>query len=276
MSPAGFLIDLDGTLYRGTEAVDGAVATIALLRRRRIPFLLVTNTSSRSRAAVVARLHDFGFDVSVNDVMTAPLAATQWLREQGHGRIAPFLAPATLSDLDGIELAGGTAGTPAPDPVSAILIGDLGRAWSYDLLQEAYQHLSEGAELIACSRDRVYRGAEGLLLDAGPFVAALEYAAGKKAVITGKPSRSFYLAAVARLGLPEDAPIVMIGDDLHGDIQGAQNVGCEGWLVLTGKTTRDMLTSTEIKPDRVLDAIGSIQQELTHQTYAGERRAHSE
>lgn len=265
---AGFLLDLDGTLYTGDRAIPGAADVIGRLRKRNTPFRLVTNTSSRSRAEVVQRLASFGIDATANELMTAPLAASAVLLERGHRVVAPFLNPSTLQDLADMKLVGGTAraGTEAgasSPKVTAVLIGDLGRGWTYDLLQEAYSHLREGAELFACSRDRVYRSGTGLVLDAGPFVAALEYAANCSASITGKPSASFYRAAIASLGLQSGARVAMVGDDLHADVRGAQAAGCEGWLVLSGKTSRDTLASADIKPDRVLVSIAELESEAS-------------
>jgi len=141
----------------------------------------------------------------------------------------------------------------------AVIIGDLAAAWTYDLLQHAFTALQDGAELIACSRDRYYQRDGRLVLDAGPFVAALEYATRREALVAGKPSASFFRAAVESLGLAvPPAEIVMVGDDLWSDVEGAQRAGCTAWAVATGKFRREDLAGSGIVPDRVLDSVAGI------------------
>ena len=201
--PTAYLLDLDGTLYSGDAAIPGAVAALDRLRRDRVPFRLVTNTTSRSRRMLVARLAGYGLVVGAEEFVTA-------------------------------TLAGAT------------------------LLQEAFDLLLSGAALVALSRDRYFRQGERLALDAGPFVAALEYAANTSAEIAGKPSRAFYAAAVSSLNLPLDRSIAMVGDDLWSDVEGAQRAGLQGWLVRTGKFREEVLQGGSVRPDRVLESVAVL------------------
>lgn len=254
MPAAAFLFDLEGTLYVGDRAVPGAAEALAALRRRGIPFRLVSNTTSRSRAMLVERLRGFGIAVEPHEVWTAPLAAARLARERGHARVLALLPEAAWGDLQGLDVDG--VGALRAD---AVLVGDLGAAWTYDLLQHAFTALQDGAELIACSRDRCYRRHGRLVLDAGPFVAALEYATRREALVAGKPSASFFRAAVESLGLAvPPAEIVMVGDDLWSDVEGAQRAGCTAWAVATGKFRREDLAGSGIVPDRVLDSVAGI------------------
>jgi HAD superfamily hydrolase (TIGR01458 family) len=248
---AAFLFDLEGTLYVGDHAVPGAADALAALRRRDIPFRLVSNTTSRSRAMLVERLRGFGIAVEPHEVWTAPLAAARLARERGHARVLALLPEAAWEDLEGLEAV--------PVRADAVIIGDLAAAWTYDLLQQAFTALQDGAELIACSRDRYYRRDGRLVLDAGPFVAALEYATRREALVAGKPSASFFRAAVESLGLAvPPAEIVMVGDDLWSDVEGAQRAGCTAWAVATGKFRREDLAGSHIVPDRVLGSVAGI------------------
>lgn len=252
-SPAGFLFDLDGTLYVGGAAVPGAPETLARLRSRGVPFRLVTNTTSRSRRTLVERLDGYGFRVAAEEIVTATLAGVELLRANGHRRVAPFVPAGALEDMAGLTLAGGTSGRPRA-PADAVVLGDLGDQWTYALLQEAFEQLMGGAVLVALSRDRYFRQGDRLALDAGPFVAALEYATGAAATVAGKPSPTFYHAAVHALGAAPDR-VAMIGDDLWSDVQGAQRAGLQGWLVRTGKFREDVLRSSGINPDRILGSV---------------------
>jgi HAD superfamily hydrolase (TIGR01458 family) len=140
-----------------------------------------------------------------------------------------------------------------------VILGDLGEGWNYTLLQEAFDYLMSGASLIALSRDRYWLRGDRLALDAGPFVAGLEYATGKTAGVAGKPSRAFYSAALRSLGLEPTTKAAMIGDDLWSDVQGAQQAGLQGWLVRTGKFREETLRESGIIPDRILDSVAELQ-----------------
>jgi HAD superfamily hydrolase (TIGR01458 family) len=261
--PAGILCDLEGTLYSGDEPLPGATRLVPRLRAAGIPFCFVTNTTSRSRRVLVARLAAMGIPVLIDEIVSAPVAAAALARERGHRVVAPFLAEPVLEDLEGLELAGGTTGRAA-DPATAVILGDLGEQWDYSLLQEAYEYLRAGAEFITCSRDRVYRKADRLVLDAGPFVAALEYASGSIALLAGKPSPALYDAAFRQLQLPGTARsrVVMIGDDMHSDIAGAQQAGLVAWAIETGKFAAADAAREGITPDRIIPTLDTLLAEL--------------
>jgi phospholysine phosphohistidine inorganic pyrophosphate phosphatase len=256
--PGAYLLDLDGTLYAGDAAIPGAPEALSRLRKQGVPHCLVTNTTSRSRATLVERLRGYGFDVAAEEVFTATLAGAELARAAGHRRIAPFVPEPALEDLNELELAGGTSGRPLRDTPDAVVVGDLGERWTYALLQEAFEYLMSGASLIALSRDRYWLRGHRLVLDAGPFIAALEFATGRSAAVAGKPSAAFYTAALRSLGLEPTAPAAMVGDDLWSDIEGAQHAGLQGWLVRTGKYREDALRQSGITPDQILDSVAAL------------------
>jgi phospholysine phosphohistidine inorganic pyrophosphate phosphatase len=257
-APSGYLLDLDGTLYVGGAAIPGAVDTVDRLRRAGMPFRLVTNTTSRSRAMVVERLTGYGFTVRCEEVFTATLAGVELLRDAGHRRVAPFVPAGALEDMTDLELVGGTSGAPGEGPVDAVVLGDLGERWSYQLMQEAFERITAGAMLLALSRDRYWHQGDRLALDAGPFVVALEYATGATAVVAGKPSPAFFAAAVRSLGLGDGGRIAMVGDDLWSDVEGAQRAGLQGWLVRTGKFRDEVLRQSSITPDRIVTSVAEL------------------
>jgi phospholysine phosphohistidine inorganic pyrophosphate phosphatase len=206
---------------------------------------------------LVQRLADYGFKVSTEEVFTATLAGTQLARQAGYRVVAPFVPEAALADMAGLELCGGTSGHP-PGAPEGVLIGDLGEQWSYRLLQEAFEYVMSGAALIALSRDRYWLRQGKLALDSGPFVAGLEFAVGKPAVVAGKPSAAFYTAAVRSMGLETRKSVAMVGDDLWSDVQGPQRAGLSGWLVRTGKYRESALADSGIVPDRILESIADL------------------
>ncbi len=258
--PSAYLLDLDGTLYVGSDPVPGAAEVLERLRRRRVPFRFVTNTTSRPRADLAERLREFGIAAAPEEIQTPIVAAAALLAERDCRVVAPFTPPASLGDLGGVTLSGGVSGRAPDARPDAVLVGDLGSRWTYALMQEAFDYLIEGAALVALSRDRYFRREGGLALDAGPFVVGLEYAAGREALLAGKPSAAFFRSAAASLGAGAGAPggIVMVGDDLWSDVRGAQQAGLAGWLVRTGKFRADALDASGITPDRILDSVADL------------------
>ncbi len=260
--PSAYLIDLDGTLYAEGAAIPGAVAALAGLRAAGTAFRLVTNTTSRSRAMLVARLREYGFDVGPGELFTAVTAGLDHALHEGYRTAAPFLPPAALPDLAGLDLAAGTSARTPPSGwrPDAVLVGDLGEGWTHAVMQEAFEYLMGGATLVALSRDRYWLRDGRLTLDAGPFVAGLEYACGRPAAVAGKPSPRFFGAALSALGGPAAGEVAMVGDDLWSDVAGAQAAGLRGWLVRTGKFRREALEAGEVVPDRILGSVAELMQ----------------
>ena len=247
----GLLIDIDGVLHVGPDPIDGAREALEAMRKRGVPFRLVTNTTSRSRRLVVERLRELGFEVAEADVLTPAALAVRHCQARGYKRVALHVAPALREDLEGLtDLA------DAAD-VEAVILGDLGSDFTYARLNAIFRQLHEGAELVALQRNRVWQREDGLTLDAGPFVVALEYAVGREATVTGKPSPAFFEAALAELGVAA-AAAAMIGDDIEADIGGALDAGLDGVLVRTGKFREQTARATGIKPTLVVDSIADL------------------
>jgi HAD superfamily hydrolase (TIGR01458 family) len=245
----GFLIDLEGTVYAAGSAIPGAREALAELARRGVPHVFVTNTTSRPRSALVDELAVMGIDVKPDRIFTAPLAAREYLRARGWLRCHLLVRPAVLEDLGGIQ----------SEDVSpqAVVVGDIGEEFSYERLNRAFRLLLEGAQLVTLARNRYYRAADGLVLDQGPFVAALEHASGKEAILVGKPAPTFYRAALAALGLPA-SQVAVVGDDLEAEVGGAQAAGMRGILVRTGKFREEEVTRSSTRPEAILDSLKGI------------------
>ncbi len=223
MPPRAVLLDIAGVLHDGERAYPGAVEAVARLRAAGVPLRFVTNTSRRTRTATVQHLQGLGFEVATAEVFTAPLAGRAYLEARG---LRPLLIihPALAPDFAGL----------ATEPPNAVFLADAGEHFDYATLDPAFRLLIGGAPLVAVGRNRYFRTGNELHLDAGPFVAALEYASGQSAVITGKPAPEFFAAVLADLGA-RPAEAVMLGDDVEADVLGAVAAGLRGVLVRTGK-----------------------------------------
>lgn len=248
------LIDLDGVLYRGDNVISGAPAVVQWVAEPKIPHLFLTNTTSRPRTALVEKLAGYGIQTDEHHILTPPVAASEWLRQNAPGPAALFVPEATKAEFSAIPTVNGHA----TDGASSVVIGDLGDAWTYPTMNRAFRLLMSDAntKLVALGMTRYWRAPDGLRLDVAPFCRALEHASGRTAVVLGKPAREFFHAGL-RLLKRKPAEAVMIGDDIVGDVQGAQNAGLRGLLVRTGKF-RPADLKGDIKPDAVLDSIADL------------------
>ena len=219
----GVLLDLSGTVHIGPDLIPGAAQAVARLREAGIPLRFVTNTSRMSRRMLMEALGRMGLEVTSDDLFTAPAAAAAFLRREN---LRPHLLvhPNLREDF---------ADLPQQEP-NAVLVTYAEDAFTYVNLNVAFRLLRRGARLLTTSKTPYFQGEDGLMLDAGPFVVALEYASGVEATVLGKPAKDFFLDAVASLGcLPEET--VLVGDDAASDVGGALKAGLRGILVRTGK-----------------------------------------
>jgi len=243
------LLDLDGTLYLDDQPLPGALDAVAALRTRGIPLRFTTNTTRFPRRILAERLRAMGFEAHAEEIVTAPAAAAAWLTEQGIRRVALYLAEASFEEF--------RAFTRDEERPEAVVIGDLGSGWSYDALNRAFRWVLAGARLVAIQKNRYWRVAGDLVLDAGPFVAALEYATGMSAVVVGKPAPAFFRAAMQDLGVVA-SEIAVVGDDVETDVAGALIAGCRGILVRTGKYRPGDELRAGRPPDAVLDSVADL------------------
>jgi HAD superfamily hydrolase (TIGR01458 family) len=243
------LLDLDGVLYVEDEPVPGAREAVAALRERGLTLRFVTNTTSRPRRLILERLQRLGFEVAPAELSTpAALAVAHCLRCDR--RRAMLLVredvKEDLAELDHVE-----------EGAQAVIVGDLGDAFDYDVLNRAFRHVIDGAELIALQKNRYWMRPDGLALDVGPFVAALEYATQTEALVVGKPSRDFFATILG--GIPAEAgAAAMVGDDVETDIGGALGAGLAGILVRTGKYREDAVRASGVEPTAVVDSIADV------------------
>jgi HAD superfamily hydrolase (TIGR01458 family) len=261
---AALLLDLDGVLYVEGDPVPGAVEAVAALRGAGLGLRFVTNTTARSRPQTLDKLGGLGFEVEPDELVTPAALARRRCAERGHTRVALVMNDNVKEDFEGLEEA--DAG------VDAVIMGDLGEAFGFAILNRAFRLVMEGAELIALQKNRFWLTADGLSLDAGPFVDAIEYATGKNAYVVGKPSSGFFEMVLADLEdhdthLPDasrsvagakTASVAMVGDDVETDVGGALAAGLAGILVRTGKYREDFVRQSGVEPTATVDSIADV------------------
>jgi HAD superfamily hydrolase (TIGR01458 family) len=250
--PEALLIDIDGVLHVGPEPIRGALEALAELRELAGGVRLLTNTTSKSRAAVVGSLREMGFEIEAREVLTPAALAAEHCRERGYERVALFVSGSLREDLG--ELAEAGEGEAA----DAVVLGDLGVGFEATSLNAAFRRLMDGAALIALQHNRYWRAEEGLRLDVGAYAAALEYASGVEPTVLGKPSRRFFAAALADLGGVAPERAVMVGDDVEGDVGGGLGAGIASVLVRTGKYREDAVARSGIEPTATIDSFAEL------------------
>jgi HAD superfamily hydrolase (TIGR01458 family) len=241
------LLDLEGVLGIEGEAVPGAPEAVARLRAAGVPFRVVTNTTTASRRELADEVREMGLDVRPEELHTAPVATAAYLREEHPGEsVFLLIKGSTAEDFDGIDVV--------EEGAAVVCIGGAEERFTYDSMNRAYRLLVEGASLVAMSRSVSWMTEEGLKLDAGPYVRALEDAVGVEAVVCGKPAASFFRSALENIGVPAGRA-AMVGDDVVTDVLAAQSAGLAGVLVRTGKFRPE---DQDRGPDHVIGSVAEL------------------
>jgi HAD superfamily hydrolase (TIGR01458 family) len=219
----GVFFDISGVLYQGDELIAGAPEAVKAVRQSGMLVRFLTNTSRKTRDQIRTDLAAFGIETGADEVITAPGAARDYLREHS---LRPWclVHPDIESEFAGLDR----------DFPNAVVIGDAADGLNYARLNQAFRLCHGGAVLVGIGANRFFRDGDQLCLDAGPFIKAIEYAASVEAVIMGKPSRLFFQQAVESTDC-EASQVLMVGDDVIGDIEGAMKAGLQGCLVRSGK-----------------------------------------
>jgi HAD superfamily hydrolase (TIGR01458 family) len=234
------------------EPIPGAVDAVRRLRSSGHRLRFVTNSTVMSRKQLAEMLRTMGFTLDDDELQTTGRVAARVLADK---RVLALTMPGMLDDLEGLELIGMNA--------DAVLIGgcdegeEPGRVFSYLNLNRAFLELEAGAELYCLHKNRWWQTGDGPKLDAGAFVAGLEYASGTEATVLGKPSPEYFAAALEAIDAdPELA--WMVGDDIEGDIAGAQRHGMRTVLVRTGKFRPDEVEASGVMPDGILSSVAQL------------------
>ncbi|OZG71548.1 hydrolase [Hahella sp. CCB-MM4] len=239
------LLDLSGVLYEGTQPIPGASDFVRRARDAGLILRFVTNTASRPAADVLSLLQDMNIHVEPEELFTAPLAAKRYIQHHG---LRPYclVHEAIRKEFEDLDQSN-------PD---CVLLGDARDDLNYANLNHAFRICMQGAPLIGIGLNKYFKDDEGLMLDAGPFIQALEWATDTQAVIMGKPSKAFFEQVVDATGFPP-RDCLMVGDDVLGDVEGAVRAGLQGCLVKTGKfQSRDLDRLPETA--QVIDSIADL------------------
>jgi HAD superfamily hydrolase (TIGR01458 family) len=243
------LLDIDGVLVTSWQAVPGVIEAVETLRAHGVPLRLITNTTTHTRVALAETLAEAGFSIAPDEIATAVTATASYLQAE-HPGAGVFV----LSDGDPGEDLGAVRIVDVDD-AEVVVLGGGCDDFSYDAMNRVFRRLHEGAAFVAMHRNLYWRTTDGLQLDGGAFVAALEAATGVVPAVCGKPSPAFFASALAMLGVAPPR-VAMVGDDVVNDVTGAQEAGLAGVLVRTGKFRPDDVDRGE--PDAVVDSLADV------------------
>jgi HAD superfamily hydrolase (TIGR01458 family) len=232
------LIDFDGVIKLANKPAPGASYFLKYISGNKIPSVILSNSTLYSGKQIRNFLAQHNMDFGIPCITTVD-ASLSYIKDN-YMKIKPYCA-------DNIKpLFSSFISEDSPD---AVLIGDLQEKWSYDILNEIFRYVYNGAAIIAMQKNKFWKPAGELCLDAGAFIAAIEYASGKESVLIGKPSPVYFESALKMCGFKPGDEFTMIGDDIENDIRAAQKLGGKGLLIYTGKTPFPLPNNYRIKPD---------------------------
>lgn len=251
MRYSGFMIDMDGTVYKGGDLIPGAIEFIDSLKERGIPFVFLTNNSSSARDHYYRKLVRMGFHVESENVLTSAIATTRFvLSERAGKRVYPVASPDVVEEMR-------AAGVDIVDSDPDIVLLTFDRTITYEKINNAYRFLMSGAELIATHPDDLCPTEDAYDIDIGPFIRMFEQMCGKEAVVIGKPNGLMLDMAAREMGVDPEGT-VMVGDRLYTDIEMAVRAGTASILVLSGETSEEQLKMSDIRPTHILRSVADI------------------
>lgn len=246
----GILSDIDGVLHISMQPIPGAAQTLTWLEQHGYATYFVSNTTVMARATLAQKLQQIGLPVPEDHLITAPVAAASYIRQHHPGQRCWLLTKGdTARDFEGIDLVDTRA--------DVIVLGGAEELLTYEAMNAAFRMLMDGATLLALHKNMYWKTKDGLQLDSGPYVRALEIATGKDALVLGKPAAAFFEQALDAIGCSASESI-MVGDDIENDVGGAQKAGLRGILVCTGKHKADSPLLNHIHPDAILPSLADL------------------
>lgn len=231
MQYRGYLIDLDGTMYRGNSPIEGAKEFIQLLQQREIPHMFITNNASNTPKATVEKLSGFGIQTTESHILTSAIAAANHVKKEHPG------ANVYMIGEEGLQEAIKQIGLMiTSQSVDYVMVG-LDRQLTYDKLAQASLHLQEGARFISTNIDAAVPTDVGFVPGNGAITKAITFATGVEPVFIGKPKSIMLDQAIDQMGLNRDH-VIMVGDNYNTDIMAGMNANIDTLMVLTGVSMR--------------------------------------
>lgn len=247
-----FIIDMDGVLWRGETPLSGLQEFFTALRGTKRNFVLATNNSNRTVNQYLKKLRRMGVQVSQEEILTSAQVTANHL-----ANTAPNGSRVSVIGGDGLRTSLQEHDFEITDENPAYVVVGFDHNLNWDKLNTAVLNIRAGAVFVATNSDATYPTEAGTGIGNGAIVAAINTSTGETPIIVGKPEPPLYKQALQRLG-GSPAQTIMIGDRLETDILGANRAGITSLLLLTGVTTQDNLTDSDIQPDFVLPGLPEL------------------
>ncbi len=246
------IIDIDGVLWKGQEPLPGVSAFFDFLRSRYISFIIASNNSARPASNIIERLVQMRVSINANEVLTSAEATAIYLP-----RLIGKSARVYVIGGEGIADALVHSGFAIVDQNADAVIVGIDRHLTYEKLKRATFEIRRGAKFIGTNGDKTFPTEEGIVPGAGAILAAIQAATDVAPIIIGKPERAMFDIAIEQMRA-DPATCAMVGDRLDTDIEGAQRAGLKTILIMTGITTSEILSQSQIKPDFIFDNLDSL------------------
>lgn len=239
------LIDFDGVIKIGNEIAPDAKEFFEFIEKNEIPACILSNSTLRTSELMKNFLLENGLRLDI-PAFTAFDVTLEYVKKN-YSKVKVYCRDYLIHHFKDL--------IDEKNP-QAVVIGDIGNRWDYDTMNEIFRYVMNGAEIIAMHKNKFWQPEGKLILDAGAFITAIEYATGKQATVIGKPSPLYFKTAIEKLGFNFQNGFLMIGDDLENDILAAQKIGGTGILILTGKTKVSDIQ--EAKPDFIVKSLNEV------------------
>ena len=244
----GFLIDLDGTMYKGTEKIEAASRFIQELKRRGLPYLFVTNNASRTPSQVAKKMNEFHIPTEAHHVFTSALATANYLEQ-----LKPNATVYVIGE-DGIKEALKDKGFTFVEENPDFVVCSLDREISYEKLAKACLAVRAGAHFISTNADIAIPTERGFEPGNGSLTSVIAVSTRVQPTFIGKPERIIMEQAIEVIGLQKE-DVLMIGDFYETDIMAGMNAGIDTLLVHTGVTTPEQLKKYDKQPTYVVHSL---------------------
>lgn len=231
------LIDFDGVVKLDNKPSPDADGFLKFLTANKIPSCIISNSTLRTGDLIKEFFSSHGIELEI-PALTAFDATLAFVKKQ-YKRVQVYCRDYLKHHFEGM--------IDEENP-EVIVVGDIENRWNYEIVNDIFKKVFNGAKLIAMHKNKYWSPHGELLIDAGAFIKAIEYSSGKEATLIGKPSPIYFQSALEKIRYPADSKFLMIGDDIETDIAGAQSCGGKGILIYTGKTKYPLINQ-KIKPD---------------------------
>lgn len=245
MQYKGFLIDLDGTMYKGNGEIIGAKSFIHLLNEKEIPYLFITNNATLTREGVVRKLARFQIETSVDHVLTSAIATANYLKTKKP------TANCYVIGEEGLQEAFREARIHVSDEACDVVVVGLDRSITYEKLAKANLFIRNGATFISTNNDAAIPTERGFLPGNGAITSAITVSSGAKPLFVGKPNAIIMDEAMKMIGLDRDQ-VLMVGDNYHTDILAGIHANIDTLMVLTGFSSKEDIVDKKLQPKYIM------------------------